>query len=60
MLLTMRTVDIDTGPTDSAHQVYQTKVSPAKHPRTVGLGQLHQEKEVPGHIEQPESTSLGD
>ena len=55
----MRTVDIDTGPTDSAHQVYQTKVSPAKRSRTVGLGQLHQE-ELPGHIEQPESTSLGD
>ena len=26
----MRTVDIDTGPTDSAHQVYQAKVSPVK------------------------------
>ena len=29
----MRIVDIDTGPVDSAHQVYQTKVSPVK--RTV-------------------------
>ena len=55
----MRTADIDTGPTDSAHQVYQTKVSPVKQPRTVGLGQLHQEERL-GHIEQPESTSLGD
>ena len=55
----MRTVDIDTGLTDSAHQVHQTNVSLAKHPRAVGLGQLHQE-ELPGHIEQPESTSLGD
>ena len=34
----MGTVDIDTGPTDSAHQGYQKKVSLAKHPRTVGLG----------------------
>ena len=53
----MRTVDIDIRPTDSAHQVYQTKVSPAKHPRTVGLGQLRHEERL-GHIEQPESTSL--
>ena len=55
----MRTVDTDTGSTDSAHQVYQTKVSPVKHLLTVGLGQLHQE-ERPGHIEQPQSTLLGD
>ena len=51
---------IDTAPNgSSAHQVYQTKVSPAKRSRTVGLGQLHQE-ELPDHIEQPENTSLGD
>ena len=55
----MTTVDIDIGPNDIAHQVYQTEVSPVKHPRTVGLGQLHQE-ELQGYIEQPESTSLGD
>ena len=53
----MRAVDIDTGPTESAHQVYQTKVLPVKYPRTVALGELH-EKELPGHIEQPESNSL--
>ena len=55
----MRAVDIDTGPTESAHQVYQTKVLPVKYPRTVALGELH-EKELPGHIEQPESPSVGD
>ena len=44
----MRTVEIDAGPTDSANQVYQTKVTHVKHPvnypRTFGLGQLHQKK----------------
>ena len=55
----IRTADIDTGPTDSAYQVYQTNISPVEHPWTVGLCQFHQE-ERPGHIEQPESTSLGD
>ena len=35
---------IDTAPNgSSAHQVYQTKVTPVKHPRTVGIEQLHQE-----------------
>ena len=55
----VRTVEIDNGPTDNAHRVCQTKVFPAKHPPTVGLGQRHQER-PPGHIEQPESTLFGD
>ena len=36
----------------------QTKVSPAKHSRTVGPGRLCQEQ-LPGRIEQPENTPPG-